>query len=122
MKGPMTREIKYRCYSKRNGMNYNNTYFILALSAHYNGRGDDLFMQYTGLNDKNGKEIYEGDCLLARDLYGEYSGSIEWWNDRWTLAYKGKIDGTKQNQSLMTVQSPEVIGNIYQNPELLEAK
>lgn len=76
-------------------------------------------MQFTGLHDKNGKDIYEGDIVLAHDSWGKYSGAIEWWNDRWVLRFPGS-DGTPQNQSLMTVRGPKVIGNIFESPELWE--
>lgn len=75
-------------------------------------------MQFTGLIDKNGKEIYQGDVIEANDVYGKYIGVIEWWNDRWVLEYEGHQDKSKQYQSLMTVKGA-VIGNIYENPDLL---
>ena len=88
----------------------------------YNGVVKEYpLMQYAGLKDKNGVEIYEGDILGVSDIYGAYTGSITWWNDRWTLAFPGPTDGTLQNQSLMTVPLPKIIGNIYENPELLKA-
>lgn len=78
-------------------------------------------MQYTGLHDKNGKEIYEGDILSAVDVYGRYQGYVSWWKDRWVLSYKVKQTPQLQHQSLMTVaNNKEVIGNIYENPDILE--
>lgn len=115
MKGPMTREIKYRCYSKKNGMNYNNTYFILALSAHYNGKGEDIFMQFTGLKDNNGKEIYEGDIVRTNEA--EWIAKVVF--EQGNFMCCDKINGFS---AYCEWEKFEVIGNIYQNPELLEAQ
>lgn len=77
-------------------------------------------MHYTRLKDKNDYFMYESDIVRANDVYGSYIGYIVWWEDRWALTFKG-IDGiTPQFQSLMTVRNPEVIGNIYETPELLK--
>lgn len=79
-----------------------------------------VIMQSTGLKDKNGKEIFEGDIL-----YG-YAGEDFWeivefdteegkWirKDIW---YNSKL-GLSENNEFM-----EIVGNIYENPELLEVK
>jgi uncharacterized phage protein (TIGR01671 family) len=79
--------------------------------------------QYTGLKDKNGKEIYKGDLLFAVDIYEKLKGFVSWWLDRWVLTYKVEQTEQLQNQSLMIIADhTEIIGNIHDNPELLEVK
>ena len=71
-------------------------------------------MQFTGLQDKNGKDIYEGDILTITDSFHTYRMPVIWHRDYWTL----KDDGTYGTLSEWN-QTSEVIGNIYQTPELL---
>ena len=75
---------------------------------------DYNLMQYTGLKDKNGVEIYEGDIIKTDDFY-----------EGGKLVFKGKIEVIKSldyyiNRCAFIDTSGEVIGNIYENPELLE--
>ena len=78
-------------------------------------------MQYTGLEDKNGQEIYEGDILLGHCVYPEHSifeckltGEV-YYTSRGTWDCYSYILGGFNEQV-------EVIGNIYENPELLEVE
>ncbi len=76
-------------------------------------------MQFTGLQDKNGDDIYEGDILQGSETSPKYSVVME--KGRWGAVYRykgngGFIDLFDKNHLF------EIIGNIHQNPELLEAK
>lgn len=89
---------------------------------------DFVIMQDTGLKDKNGKRICEGDIMKGvieegyriRIQYDEHEhliGEIKWDYDgfMWELHEADK----RYIQELVHVGNKEVIGNIYQNPELL---
>lgn len=79
----------------------------------------DSIMQSTGLKDKNGKEIFEGDILGTKD--GLLNGVIEYRSDlgMWTNSL---IRYNNFERLCNVATSREIIGNIYENPELLEDK
>ena len=122
------REIKFRiwdaenkiikhimCFYSDEQIEYRNGMAIIALNKK---RGDDfVLMQYTGVKDKYGKEIYEGDIVRYND---RQIGVIVWEHTSFVL----KLLNDKKNTIILwydvdTKDNIEVIGNIYENPELL---
>lgn len=95
--------------------------------------GADKIMQYTGLKDKNGKEIYEGDILKATypagySLYevrfGEYDKEESEGSGIGWYAIEHYFIGKKSGQLITGANhfGGEVIGNIYENPDLLTSR
>ncbi|MEC1543088.1 YopX family protein [Bacillus halotolerans] len=75
--------------------------------------------QYTGLKDKNGREIYEGDIVIDKRLN---SAEVVFDDGCFcVIGYLGDLRTHPIRDSLFCGERFEVIGNIYENPELLEA-
>ena len=81
--------------------------------------GDVELMQYTGLKDKNDKEIYEGDILFFRDENMKY---VAVWQD--TAFIIKSIEIRKYSEKMCWLDDTEIcceiVGNIYENKNLLE--
>jgi uncharacterized phage protein (TIGR01671 family) len=142
------REIKFRAWDKRlDEMFYIENMFNMSDKFAEQGKLGYLdLMQFTGLKDKNGKEIYEGD--IVKILHGEWMSKPESDNrtldeylDSLTKKYEvvfieGQFLGKRNTGSYNPLSTDnegntytklkpekhgfiEIIGNIYENPELL---
>lgn len=121
------REIKFRLWSihskKMFGCERN---FYMSLDGDL-FRSDDLdymnkssfkVMQYTGLKDKNGKEIFEGDIVQGRNRAHDLRNikqKVTFLNGCFMFGNWNAHEYFNKHQEI------EIIGNIYENPELLEA-
>lgn len=120
------REIKFRAWDKVNELmsevtsltynNINQQLTILNKKGHFSCLFCDVvLMQYTGLKDKNGLEIYEGD-IIELYLDGKYiSNYICEFKDGCFMFKEIGSDWIGR----ITNADIEIIGNIYKNPELL---
>lgn len=91
-------------------------------------KSEAILMQYTGLKDKNGKEIYEGDIvrtvmLDCQVLFGiPIIDDNEGYSDNQIAGFylRGIVHEDRRERHMDGIE--EVIGNIYENPELLKEK
>lgn len=110
----MEREIKFRAWDGQQ-MLFTPTSTNYALHRFF-GFIDNLeVMQFTGLKDKNGKEIYEGDIMKKT-----YGASIPLFEVSYHVERGLWIQNDGYNEPLCEVyRMCEVIGNIFETPELL---
>jgi uncharacterized phage protein (TIGR01671 family) len=134
----MNRELKFRIYDKKRKEWLHDTEHAISLfgeavllggitqrkdGSHVSLRdlNNLAAMQYVGLKDKNGKKIFEGDIIVSRNtLGGETCGipTIIYWDKNkkgWGL--KNRIHETIW---YFAIEDFEIIGNRWDNPELLE--
>lgn len=118
------REIKFRHYfpsTKVITAGHDVMTLILTATGKEDFWKDAVWMQYTGLKDKNGKEIYEGDIMTHPIEKRWFPWVIEFHGASFCLVNIG-IDGYKHEPMYLTedrVSEREIVGNIYENPELL---
>lgn len=118
------KNIKFRAYNLRDKkMHYDITGFEFFGDGNMSGVfidgvffliGEVELMQYTGLKDKNGKEIYEGDKVEL----DEEIGIIEWDNEssRFVIAFDTWVTDFDHEYG----KDLEIVGTIYDNADLLE--
>lgn len=121
----MSRQIKFRAWDKdQKYMAYQGTPDLEAIQSFMHHFGGEELMQFTGLLDKNGKEIYEGDIVMC-DPFS--TGKIEWgvMASQWWITFTEPRKtyreltpdyGDGQNYCLYA----DVIGNIHESPELIQ--
>ena len=124
------REIKFRAWNKdENSMVDLKAITPLALSSSMNNQmalqgKDGLFlpffdnvelMQYTGLKDKNGKEVFEGDIVSKAGAFIVWSEDLSCW----CFAFKNDSIQTPLFHIRKATSEMDVIGNIYENANLL---
>ena len=87
-------------------------------------RPEAIVMQYTGFKDRTGRDIYEGDVLCIEDYYHDYQDGIAINklpdNQIEPVAWDESGMWQTGNETLIEVCAiSEIIGNIYENPELI---
>ena len=138
------REIKFRAWSNHEKVMYHSVGFTdsdcgrsVRAEEYMVGGGelvlDPVLMQFTGLKDKNGKEIYEGDVLASQRQPHSHIDHLEpaiigdvVYNDnlasfRIRIEHHGNSIGESNTMKFTRYNHYEVIGNIYENPELCPA-
>lgn len=78
-------------------------------------------MQYTGLKDKNGVEIYECDVVNIKNARGVAVMTVEFIGSSFELVHTELRGLHASVADMLRGNEIEVIGNIYENPELLES-
>ena len=116
------RDIRFRAWFNNSAMIdwsdiRENWGFTTALDS-----TDFILMQYTGLKDKNGKEIYEKDICNIKDARTnpctiEFSKGSFWWSD----VNGGEFPYEYCQIDTLCSEGIEVIGNIYEHGHLLDA-
>lgn len=122
----MNDRFKFRAWDKKDKIMWSVKQILcsrMMTEEFFNPENENFIrMQCTGLRDKNGKLIYEGDIL---SLYGfnkkqneEMERSVVKWDYQEASYYFGSV--TSYNEDNSSFSNIEIIGNIYENPELKE--
>lgn len=123
----MSRELKFRAWvyygEKLDKPDYSRDYGCLDrfFEDHSENDCEQCIEQYTGLKDKNGEEIYEGDILIIparKDKLKGYLYTVVWHKVHARFNFANK-NGEFGEINIGKIKRAEVIGNIHENPELL---
>ena len=127
----MSRQLKFRVYDTldKRYIKCDEGYqghYVLSLKGEFhnllNGSGgkECIVQQYTGLVDKNGVEVYEGDVLKCKGFDGWFDTVGFYYNV--TVKYNTVESGDSHIAGFAYIpMDREVIGNIFENPELLKS-
>jgi uncharacterized phage protein (TIGR01671 family) len=134
----MTREIKFRAWDvdKKLFVNleekHKEKYFVDLSNGqleigYFLNDGDYQgleIQQYTGLKDKNGKEIYEGDIIKGTDRWTYSDSSFVFYKVEWESPVNNPNDYPNiiHGYCLEDSKQMEIVGNVYENPKLLQNK
>lgn len=119
----MSREIKFRAWDKRNNQMLQDVSIgTIKIWDDVGGKkealsNDCVFMQFTGLLDKNGKEIYEGD--VVSDTKYKHIVIYDLKNVGFVLE---ELEKKIIRNFLHSIITYEVIGNIFESPDLLKGE
>lgn len=113
----MERELKFRAWDKELKLMASSPNFYID-----NGKpliyGDYILMQYTGLKDQGGNEIFEGDILKQYDKL--FSVIVEYTPPSFVLRVN-RIELRNRTYTLKEHNIFDIIGNIFETPELLKS-
>jgi len=120
------REIKFRVWDKSNKRWEDEGVLLRARNGTVASNQPELYdvQQYTGLHDKKGVEVYEGDILapMPNDYRPEYKGV-------WVVDFREGtfVGNSPENREITWMpywseNQIEVIGNVWESPALLESK
>ena len=112
------REIKFRAWDKDSKemtplFNIDFEHNIMNKGSLWKSLYSVELLQYTWLKDKNGKEVYEGDLVI----YGNKQWVIEY--RPWCFYIKYLYEWLEKTWWLWYGENLEILGNIYENPELV---
>ena len=120
----MNREIKFRAWDTQDKEMWDWEEHDREICWHLSGECsyDIILMQYTGLKSKSGVEIYEGDIFKhKKNIFMQvfWSGDKAGWGVKYVLYGSDRGNQNFYKSLIWASKTCEIIGNIYENPELL---